>query len=386
MKIGLDVSRSLAPQGPGYGVRRPSGVSGLGAGTQALWGQELTRVLRGRKRRRRCSPQVVRELSAGGRQRACLGQSADQTRDRVRGSRPPARSTRPAAIGSTPCAAGTRRTGVTIDSKLRSSIIEGLSVFLSVFDLPDIAATFCPRKPPGDAPAGPAAPAADTAAVARRLPPLDEVISSGKVLCLKMPAGRHEPGPVARRGASSSKQGVASDEPVASDPNRGHAVDFVVACRVRPVRGVAGVAPRRCALASSCRSPTTGRRRSAGHCAARWPAWRRPGLSRSRRCGPARGCCPDRPAAARAALGLGASKAVSECREPPSRTARPSSRHPDWSSYRGRVTRNPSPSRRPPRRACAVLADHLSLPKTHVVSFARLPGASCVRRIEKRRR
>ena len=65
-------------------------------------------------------------------------------------------------------AVGTRRTGVTIDSKLRSSIIEGLSVFLSVFDLPDIAATFCPRKPPGEAPAGPAAPAADTAAVPRR--------------------------------------------------------------------------------------------------------------------------------------------------------------------------------------------------------------------------
>ena len=36
---------------------------------------------------------------------------------------------------------------LTIDPKLRSSIIEGLSGFLSVFDLPDVAATLCPPKP-----------------------------------------------------------------------------------------------------------------------------------------------------------------------------------------------------------------------------------------------
>ncbi len=79
---------------------------------------------------------------------------------------------------------------LTIDAKLRSSIIEGLSVFLSVFDLPDVAATFCPPKPPAEAPATAAdAPAADTAAVVRQLPPLDEVIDGGKVLCLNMPAG-----------------------------------------------------------------------------------------------------------------------------------------------------------------------------------------------------
>ena len=86
---------------------------------------------------------------------------------------------------------------LTIDAKLRSSIIEGLSVFLSVFDLPDVAATFCPPKPAAEpacppAPPGagsPDAPSADTAAVARPLPPLDEVIDSGKVLCLNMAAG-----------------------------------------------------------------------------------------------------------------------------------------------------------------------------------------------------
>ena len=81
-----------------------------------------------------------------------------------------------------------RQDWLTLDPKLRSSIIEGLSVFLSVFDLPEVAATFCPPKPT-EPPPSPAAPAAETAAVARQLPPLDEVIDSGKVLCLNMPAG-----------------------------------------------------------------------------------------------------------------------------------------------------------------------------------------------------
>ena len=78
---------------------------------------------------------------------------------------------------------------LTIDPKLRSSIIEGLSVFLSVFDLPDVAATFCPPKPAAEPPAPPGGHAAETAAVSRQLPRLDEVIDSGKVLCLNMPAG-----------------------------------------------------------------------------------------------------------------------------------------------------------------------------------------------------
>ncbi len=82
-----------------------------------------------------------------------------------------------------------RHDWLALDPKLRSSIVEGLSVFLSVFDLPDVAAVFCPPKPPDDQPAGPAPPEAEAAAVARQLPPLDEVIDAGKVLCLNMPAG-----------------------------------------------------------------------------------------------------------------------------------------------------------------------------------------------------
>ena len=53
--IRLDISRSLAPQGPAYGVRQLSDVSGLGAGTEALRGQELRRDLwLSIQRRRRC--------------------------------------------------------------------------------------------------------------------------------------------------------------------------------------------------------------------------------------------------------------------------------------------------------------------------------------------
>ena len=100
---------------------------------------------------------------------------------------------------------------LTIDPKLRSSIIEGLSVFLSVFDLPDVAATFCPLRPAreraaspaADPPAPPSSPAADTAAVARRLPPLDQVIDEGKVLALNMAAGTN---PALSRGAPHSPE------------------------------------------------------------------------------------------------------------------------------------------------------------------------------------
>ena len=82
-----------------------------------------------------------------------------------------------------------------IDNKIRSSIVEGISVFLSIFDLPDVARVFCPPPPPEKAP-----PTANGEPVANEppglglslrqsLPPLDELIESGKVLALNMPAG-----------------------------------------------------------------------------------------------------------------------------------------------------------------------------------------------------
>ena len=86
-----------------------------------------------------------------------------------------------------------------LDAKLRTSIVEGISVFLSLFDQPEVARVFCP-PPPGPEPstdAGIDPGYGDEAAAAarpvpglrRRLPPLAEVIESGKVLALNMPAG-----------------------------------------------------------------------------------------------------------------------------------------------------------------------------------------------------
>ena len=88
----------------------------------------------------------------------------------------------------------------TLDNKIRSSIVEGVSVFLSMFDLPSVARVFCPpapktrqrRRPADQEPAG--AHGTDTTplapiALSGDLPPLDQLIESGKVLALNMPAG-----------------------------------------------------------------------------------------------------------------------------------------------------------------------------------------------------
>ena len=89
----------------------------------------------------------------------------------------------------------------TLDNKIRSSIVEGVSVFLSLFDVPAVARVFCPAAPQArrcqnTAESRPT----DTeghiqpglAAIALKdvdLPPLDALIESGKVLALNMPAG-----------------------------------------------------------------------------------------------------------------------------------------------------------------------------------------------------
>ena len=77
-----------------------------------------------------------------------------------------------------------------LDRKLRTSIVEGLSVFLSLFDLPDIARVFCPPpRPWAEANGAAGAGLPPRIAVLRQLPPLWDLIDDGKVIALNMPAG-----------------------------------------------------------------------------------------------------------------------------------------------------------------------------------------------------
>ena len=115
----------------------------------------------------------------------------------------------------------------TLDNKVKSSIVEGVSVFLAMFDMPDVAKVFCPeapefsddpraievqaqirrfaakaaadrqeddKKPHGEAGRNQpltSIPSAkeETIKGAEHLPPLYELIEGGKVLALNMPAG-----------------------------------------------------------------------------------------------------------------------------------------------------------------------------------------------------
>ena len=89
-----------------------------------------------------------------------------------------------------------------LDRKVKSSIVEGVSVFLSMFDLPDVARVFCPPRPvekaktkqpervgPGKKPERIPPPELSRAGMRGHLPPLGELIDAGKVLALNMPAG-----------------------------------------------------------------------------------------------------------------------------------------------------------------------------------------------------
>ncbi len=78
-----------------------------------------------------------------------------------------------------------------IDLKLRTSIVEGISVFLGLFDTPEVARMFCPPKPKrkvqtlsptNEVPAG-----ATPIATLQPLPSLRSLIEEGKVICLNMP-------------------------------------------------------------------------------------------------------------------------------------------------------------------------------------------------------
>ncbi len=78
-----------------------------------------------------------------------------------------------------------------IDTKLRTSIVEGISVFLGLFDTPEVARIFCPPKPkhePLIMTAPDQAPEDETQfAGLQPLPSLSLLIEEGKVICLNMP-------------------------------------------------------------------------------------------------------------------------------------------------------------------------------------------------------
>ena len=85
-----------------------------------------------------------------------------------------------------------------LDAKLRTSIVEGISVFLSLFDQPEVAGVFCPPPPKDDPPSRRTDDAGDgeddvsgqpMTGLRRRLPPLSDLIEDGRVLALNMPAG-----------------------------------------------------------------------------------------------------------------------------------------------------------------------------------------------------
>ncbi len=68
-----------------------------------------------------------------------------------------------------------------LDNRLRSSIVEGISVFLSLFDQPDVADVFCPPRE---------AYREDCPHRGRwALPPIAESLEGGKVLALNLPIG-----------------------------------------------------------------------------------------------------------------------------------------------------------------------------------------------------
>ncbi len=87
-----------------------------------------------------------------------------------------------------------------IDPKLRTSIVEGISVFLGLFDQPEVARVFCPSKEAVEEGrgGGKTKDAADDASVngaaagsvskPMALPSLQDLIESGKVVCLNMPS------------------------------------------------------------------------------------------------------------------------------------------------------------------------------------------------------
>ena len=160
-----------------------------------------------------------------------------------------------------------------LDNKVKSSIVEGVSVFLAMFDMPDVAKVFCPKapeesddpqaieaqaqilrmkkakkaaagkadsqqddkKPGGGAGAKqplPSIPPAkeETLMGAAHLPPIYELIEGGGVLALNMPAGS-QPGAGPRRGRDAQER-LATGASHAPGQDEGEAGQLLPASRL----------------------------------------------------------------------------------------------------------------------------------------------------------
>ena len=232
-----------------------------------------------------------------------------------------------------------------LDPKLRTSCVEGISSFLSLFDMEDVAAVFCPKAPPvKDEAERPQWEPREEGGIRKHLPPLDELIESGKVLALNMPAGSNPAlaravgvflknawlQTLLRRPAqmkADSKRyfrpavficdeyqsfaSVGEDDPSAAMkrrlPSPGSAVSSPSSphnpyhrsapCWALPRPG--GLSCRRSAPGSSSPSATTPAPISPRNSAARWPRSNRAGPSPNPRGKRRSRSCPARPGAAR---------------------------------------------------------------------------------------
>ena len=144
-----------------------------------------------------------------------------------------------------------------LDAKLRTSIVEGISVFLSLFDQPQVASVFCPppsppaaaprrvdRRGPGPGPQHarrrePGARTRDRRAAQERLdagapsaarrgrPPARPLPPARRVHLRRVSGVRHR-GPGRSLGR---REGVRADEAVPLHPDRRHAVDLLAPLR-----------------------------------------------------------------------------------------------------------------------------------------------------------
>ena len=77
-----------------------------------------------------------------------------------------------------------------LETKLRTSIVEGVSSFLGIFDQPDVGRVFCPGPPAvAEGPRDGTTFSGELPSLLRPLPRLRELIENGTVLCLNMPTG-----------------------------------------------------------------------------------------------------------------------------------------------------------------------------------------------------